>query len=140
MQQLRLGELWLYGSYTASQAPSSCRVVWNAEAIDTLNTFGATSSTSTVPAGVGSARVWARVRHDGQGGSAAGTVFARIQRSINGGSTWETMGEGIASHPGGTTDRSIEVPEATPSSPARYGMATDSFGPPCAGITRAGSV
>ncbi|WP_137179282.1 hypothetical protein [Roseomonas sp. AR75] len=112
MQQFQLGELWLYGSYTSSQALSSQRVVWNAEAIDTLNAFSPTSSIVTVPAGVGSARVWARVRHDGQGGSAAGTVFARIQRSTNGGSTWDTIAEGTASHPGGTPDQTIDVPEA----------------------------
>ena len=37
MLQFQLGELWLYGSYTSSQALSASRVVWNAEAIDTLN-------------------------------------------------------------------------------------------------------
>jgi hypothetical protein len=112
MQQFQLGELWLYGTYTSSQALSSSRVVWNAEAIDALNAFSPTGSIVTVPAGVGSARVWARVRHDGQGGSAAGTVFARIQRSTNGGSTWDTIAEGTASHPGGTPDQTIDVPEA----------------------------
>jgi hypothetical protein len=111
MQRAQLGELWLYGTYLSSQALSVSRVVWNAEAIDTLNAFSPTSSTVTVPAGVGSARVWARVRHDGQGGSAAGTVFARIQRSANGGSTWDTVSEGTASHPGGTPDQTIDVPE-----------------------------
>jgi hypothetical protein len=111
MQRFQLGELWLYGGYTTSQALSSSRVVWNAEAIDTLNAFNPTSSIVTVPAGVGSARVWARVRHDGLGGSAAGTVFARIQRSTNGGSTWDIISEGTAAHPGGTPDQTIDVPE-----------------------------
>jgi hypothetical protein len=113
MQRAQLGELWLYGTYVTSQALSVSRVVWNAEAIDTLNAFAPTSSIVTVPAGVGSARVWARVRHDGQGGSAAGTVFARIQRSTNGGSTWDTVSDGTASHPGGTPDQTIDVPEVT---------------------------
>jgi hypothetical protein len=113
MQQFQLGELWLYGTYTFSQALSSSRVVWNAEAVDTLNAFSPTSSIVTVPAGVGSALVWARVRHDGQGGSAAGTVFARIQRSTNGGSIWDTISEGTASHPGGTPDQTIDVPEVS---------------------------
>lgn len=113
MQQFQLGELWLYGSYASSKALSSSRVVWNAEAIDRLNAFSPTSSIVTVPAGVGSARVWARVRHDGQGGSAAGTVLARLQRSVNGGSSWDTITEGTASQPGGTPDQTVDVPEAT---------------------------
>jgi hypothetical protein len=108
-------------SDTSSQALSSSRVVWNCEAIDTLNAFSPTSSIVTVPTGVGSARVWARVRHDGQGGSAAGTVFARIQRSTNGGSTWDTISEGTASHRGGTPHQTIDVPEATIAvSPSRH--------------------
>jgi hypothetical protein len=78
-----------------------------------LNAFAPTSSTVTVPAGVGSARIWARVRHDGQGGSAAGTVFARIQSGANGGSTWGTISEGTASHPDGTPDQTIDVAAAT---------------------------
>jgi hypothetical protein len=113
MQRAQLGELWLYGTYLTSQALSLSRVVWNAEAIDTLNEFSPTGSIVTVPAGVGSARVWARVRHDGQGGSAAGTVYARIQRSTNGGSSWDTVSEGTASHPGSTADQTIDVPEVT---------------------------
>jgi hypothetical protein len=84
-----------------------------AEASDTLNAFAPTSSTVTVPAGVGSARIRGRVRHDGQGGSAAGTVSARIQRSTNGGSTWDTVSEGTASQPCGTPDQTIDVPEVS---------------------------
>jgi hypothetical protein len=113
MQRAQLGELWLYGTYLTSQALSVSRVVWNAEAIDTLNAFSPTGSIVTIPSGVGSARIWARVRHDGLGGSAAGTVFARIQRSMNGGSTWDAISEGTAAHPGGTPDQTIDVPAAT---------------------------
>ena len=94
---------------------------WN-----TLNAFSPTGSIVTVPAGFGSARVWARVRHDGLGGSAAGTVFARIQRSTNGGSTWDTISEGTASHPGGTPDQTIDVPEANiPVSPGHQFRVSD---------------
>jgi hypothetical protein len=104
-----------YGSAapTSPRKRSPSPAVWNAEAADSLNAFNPTGSIVTVPAGVGSARVWARVRHDGRGGSAAGTVFARIQRSTNGGSTWDTVSEGTASHPGGTPDQTIDVPEVT---------------------------
>ncbi|WP_270934209.1 phage terminase large subunit family protein [Falsiroseomonas oryzae] len=108
-----IGELWIYGSYTSSQSLSLGRVFWNAEVVDTLNVFESANSTITVAAGVASARIWARVMQDGLGGSPAGTIFARIERSANGGSTWTTVSEATGFHPGDTADQTLDVPEVT---------------------------
>ncbi|WP_270933400.1 hypothetical protein [Falsiroseomonas oryzae] len=113
MQRSLIGELWIYGSYTSSQSLSLGRVFWNAEVVDTLNVFGASSSTVTVPAGVGSARIWARVMQDGLGGSPAGTIYARLERSTNAGSTWTTVSEAMGFHPGDTADQTLDVPKVT---------------------------
>ena len=36
-----------------------------------------------------------------------------LLRSRDGGATWDTISEGTASHPGGSPDQTIDVPEVT---------------------------
>ncbi len=71
-----------------------------------------TGSFVTVAAGVGSAHL-RTLAAQWPGGFQAGRVFARVRRSANGGSTWNTISEGTAAHPGGTPDQTIDVTEAT---------------------------
>lgn len=108
-----LGDLWIYGTYGTSQNLTGGLVFFNAEQVDSLNAFGGSGNVVVVPTDVTESTVWARVFHDGLTGSPSAFLWARIQLSTDGGSTWTTVSEGTVFHSGGSTNTAIVVPEVT---------------------------